>query len=181
MRRNKHLSSRLNNFFRLLSLSILIFSFSNGAFSWAEDQDFNLACQRWLERNSSVQSGTINIERFRGSPQTRATVLDQLEDNGIIFTAYFKAGVTAYEKAKDEYYVLFHPEDKYHWPTVLKKSGSYLLIGTRGEGLVIVNLRQNYLKKIKLPSPYHEVHTIETSDSAIKINNSHEINLSQLQ
>lgn len=174
---------KLFSAFSLLFSTMITFAYltcGSARAARSEVDDFAFACKKWLENNGSIQASLMKIEKLPGKPRTNATVLDQLEEGGIVFTAYFKGGVTAYERAKDEYYVLFHPEDKYHWPTVLKKAGSLLVIGTRGEGVAVIDLKRNYLKKIDLPEPFNEVRSLEVSDSVMVINGSYEIKRSVL-
>ncbi|MBA7477862.1 hypothetical protein ES707_13277 [subsurface metagenome] len=92
----------------------------------------------WAKDNGSTEDGRMNIRRYKGRHETRASVEDELRKGGITYTAYFKGGVVAYDQESNEHFVLFHPDDMYSWPTVLRLIGPYLLIGTRGEGLAIM-------------------------------------------
>ena len=65
----------------------------------------------------------------------------------------------------------------YHWPTVLEKVGSYVLIGTRGEGLVIINIQTFYLKRFEFSALDNDILKIEILSSKLRINDSKEIDL----
>ena len=69
----------------------------------------------------------------------------ELKDGVVTYAAWFKSGVTAYDSVKNEFRPLYHPNDIYCWPTVLKRWGDYLIIGTNGEGVVFVNLKTETL------------------------------------
>ena len=128
----------------------------------------------WARDNGRVQDGKIKIRRYRGKP-SHGSVEDELQDGNIRYIACFKAGVVAYDVQNDEHFVVFHPEDMYSWPTALKKAGPHLIIGTRGQGLAIVNLESLHLKRIPLHSQDDEVKRLEVGDSLIRINGSREI------
>lgn len=163
----------------VLFFSIFLFPihFSGSDASAVEKQTHNLnfAFSVWAKENGQIQEGKMTIKRFPGKPTTEATILDQLELGDMTYTAYFKGGVVAYDEKKNEYFVLFHPEDKYAWPTILKHSGDFLIIGTRGEGLAVVHLTDSYLKRIALPFPDNEVRSLSVSHSVVIINGSREI------
>ncbi|MFH1824636.1 MAG: hypothetical protein ABH873_05360 [Candidatus Firestonebacteria bacterium] len=59
----------------------------------------------------------------------------------------------------------------YSWTTVLKIKRPYLIIGTRGEGIAIINLNNFYLKRI-FSKEISDVEKIDIIDSEIKINDS---------
>lgn len=131
----------------------------------------------WAKDNGRTEDGRINIRRYGGQHETRASVNDELRKGGITYTAYFKAGVVAYDEESNEHFVLFHPDDMYSWPTVLKLIGPYLLIGTRGEGLAIINLQSFHLKRYRLSPPNDEVGSLEVLHSQIVVNEQEKIDL----
>ncbi len=131
----------------------------------------------WSSDNGSIEDGRINIRRYKGRHETRASVNDELRKNGITYTAYFKGGVVAYEEESNEHFVLFHPDDMYSWPTVLRLIGPYLLIGTRGEGLAVINLQSFHLKRYRLSPPNDEVGSLEVLHSQIVVNEQEKIDL----
>ncbi len=131
----------------------------------------------WAKDNGSIEDGRINIRRYKGKRKTRASINDELREDGITYTAYFKGGVVAYDEESNEHFVLFHPDDMYSWPTVLKLTGPYLLIGTRGEGLAIINLQSFYLKRYRLSPPNDEVMSMEVLHSKIVVNEQEKIDL----
>jgi len=141
----------------------------------ADNPDF--AYYFWAKDNGSIEDGRINIRRYKGKHKTRASVEDELRRDGITYTAYFKGGVVTYDEESNEHFVLFHPDDMYSWPTVLKLIGPYLLIGTRGEGLAIINLQSFHLKRYRLSPPNDEVRSLEVLHSKIVVNEQKKIDL----
>ncbi len=131
----------------------------------------------WAKDNGSIEDGRMNIRSYKGKHETRASINDELRKNGMTYTAYFKAGVIAYDEESNEHFVLFHPDDMYSWPTVLKLIGPYLLIGTRGEGLAIINLQSFHLKRYRLSPPNDEVGSLQVLHSQIVVNEQEKIDL----
>jgi len=131
----------------------------------------------WAKDNGSIENGRINIRRYKGQHETGASINDELRKGGIAYTAYFKGGVVAYNEESNEHFVLFHPEDMYSWPTVLRLIGPYLLIGTRGEGLAIINLQSFHLKRYRLSPPNDEVRSLQVLHSKIVVNEQKKIDL----
>jgi len=119
----------------------------------------------------------MKIRRYKGKYQCIPSITDELKEGSLLYTAYFKAGVVAYDEVSDEHFILFHPDDMYSWPTVLKKTDPYLLISTRGEGLAIVNTQTFHLKKYRFLPPNDVISDLEVLDSRIRINDSKEIDL----
>jgi hypothetical protein len=78
----------------------------------------------------------------------KASELAQVVAGDVTYTAFFKGGVWAYDSRTDESFVVFYPHDVYSWPTTLHQAGDWLLIGTRGEGSMLVNLRTWWLKRL---------------------------------
>jgi len=103
------------------------------------------------------------------------TVTQIIEDRYCGFIS--EVGVVDYDEESNEHFVLFHPDDMYSWPTVLKLIGSYLLIGTRGEGLAIINLQSFYLKRYRLSPPNDEIGSLQVLDSQIVVNEQEKIDL----
>ncbi len=131
----------------------------------------------WTKDNGSIEDGRMNIRRYKGKHKTRASINDELRKGGITYTAYFKAGVVAYDQESNEHFVLFHPDDMYSWPTLLRLIGPYLLIGTRGEGLAIINLQSFHSKRYRLSPPNDEVRSLEVLHSQIVVNEQEKIDL----
>lgn len=141
----------------------------------ADNPDF--AYYFWAKDNGRIEDGRMNIRRYEGKNETRASIMDELRRGGITYTAYFKGGVVAYNEESNEHFVLFHPDDMYGWPTVLRSIGPYLLIGTRGEGLAIINLQSFHLKRYRLSPPNDEVMSMEVLHSKIVVNEQEKIDL----
>ncbi len=131
----------------------------------------------WVKDNGSIEDRRMNIRRYTGKNETRASIMDELRKGAITYTAYFKAGVVAYDEESNEHFVLFHPDDMYSWPTVLRLIGPYLIIGTRGEGLAIINLQSFHLKRYRLSPPNDDVRSLEVLYSKIVVNEQEKIDL----
>ncbi len=126
----------------------------------------------WKQDNGDISNGPMRIRRYKGGKQSDEVEGD-LEIGQLVYHAQFKAGVVAYDQQTDEHYVLFHPDDMYHWPSVLERMGSYLLIGTYGEGLAVVNLETFHLQRIVLGGDNESVQRIDIlGRNTIRINDS---------
>ena len=138
----------------------------------AEGQSANpeFAYYFWARDNGGLSNGRMKIRRFKGRPALKSSSQAEIKEGAATYTAQFKAGVVAYDSAADEHYVLFHPDDAYAWPTALARLGPYLLIGTRGEGVAAVDLRDFRLKKIRFHDANDSVATIEVKGSAATVN-----------
>ena len=124
----------------------------------------------WARANENVTDGLMTIRRFKGRRPEIASVNDWLLDGDTVYTAFFKGAVWAYDLRKDESFVVFHPYDIYSWPTLLRKAGDWLLIGTRGEGLVLVNVKTWYLKRTK--EVYLNIEQLSVTGNKIIVNES---------
>ncbi|MBI4375901.1 MAG: hypothetical protein HY549_05565 [Elusimicrobia bacterium] len=142
-------------------------------------EDPRLAYQAWKKDNGAAQNGRLKLRRYRGQHQSAATVVAKLSEESMTYTAYFKAGVVAYDRARNEHFVVFHPDNHYHWPTALKKTGDVLLIGTRGEGLVAVNLKSWRIKRFRLGVD-DGVRELELWGNAVRVNRKPLLKLSEL-
>lgn len=139
----------------------------------------------WAKDNGDVEDGRMNIRRYKGKHKILVGIDDiidevithELKEESITYIAYFKGGVVAYDEQSDEHFILFHPDYMYSYIAVLKKIGPYLLIGTEGEGLVVVNVESFYLKRFRFDPPNDYVKKLEVLDSKIRINGSKEIDL----
>jgi len=129
----------------------------------------------WAKDNGFIEDGRMNIRRYKGKCKTKASI--ELKEGNITYTSYFKRGVVAYDEESNEHFILFHPDYMYSYITVLKKIGPYLLIGTEGEGLAVVNVENFHLKRFRFDPPNDYINKLEISDLIIRINDSKEINL----
>lgn len=137
--------------------------------------DFEYAAYFWARDNATVSDGRMAMRRLKGRHPERASVNDQLLDGDVVYTAFFKGAVWAHDKANDESFVVFHPDDMYSWPTSLHKTGDWLLVNTRGEGLALVNVRTWYLKRID--KDVNEVQRFEIVGNRAIVNSSIEVAL----
>ena len=132
----------------------------------------------WKKDNGEIQDAPMHIRRYKGKPNYISELVVGEKDGSIEYLVQFKAGVIAYDQQEDEHYVLFHPDDMYNWPSRLKKVGPYLVVGTHGEGLAIVNLDTFHLKRIDLGVDYRDVHRITLLESnKVRINDTLVIDL----
>lgn len=124
----------------------------------------------WERANGGIVDGPLKLRRYKGRPAEQGSVEAKLEDGRYEFLAEFKAGVVAYDRKSDEHFVLFHPTIVYHWPTVLLRTGDWLVIGTRGEGLAAVDLRRWRLKRVRLGESDDDVKKIEPAAGGVRVN-----------
>jgi hypothetical protein len=144
-----------------------------------QQDDARFAYYFWMRDNQSVSNGPMIIRRYPGKPAEHgASIEDQLDSDAVVYTAYFKAGVEAYDKVTDQNYVVFHPDDMHSWPTVLRKVGRYLVIGTTGEALAIVDVHNFHLKRVRFNSVDDQVAKLECNGETIRVNDSIELPLS---
>jgi hypothetical protein len=106
----------------------------------AEEDPFRYAVYRWGQANQAIDCGPMTIERIPGHHGSGGSTNDELVDGTVTYSAYFKYAVWAYDSETDESFVVFHPDDSYCWPTELRKDGDWLLINTRGEGLMLIHV-----------------------------------------
>ncbi len=102
----------------------------------------------WGRDNGSIKDGYMTVRKYKGKSKMGASVTAQLQDGDVLYTAYFKAGVEAYDKRADEHWIVFHPYSMYSWPDELKKVGDLLIIDCSDEGLAVVNTKTHHLKRI---------------------------------
>ncbi len=131
----------------------------------------------WARANGSVTDGPMKIRRCKGPPPSIDSVVQKLADGAVVYTADFKAGVVAYDEAKKEHYVLYHPQDLYHAPSVLKRAGPYLLIGTRGEGVAAVDLRTLSLRRLRFSGSDDDVKSLDIDGGKVYVNGTRELRL----
>ena len=106
----------------------------------------------WAKANDEITDGRMTIRRLEGRHPDHSTIQDRLRDGSIVYTPFFKGAVWGYDESLDESFVVFHPHDMYCWPTQLFKSGDWLLINTRGEGVALVNVNTWHLKRVEYPA-----------------------------
>jgi hypothetical protein len=140
-----------------------------------KEEDPRHISSTWLRDNGAVEKGPMTIRRFRGKPAGLGSILDEVWDGPVTYFASFRAGVIAYDASDNEHYALFQTRDRYAWPTALARTGPYLVIGTRGEGLAIVDTRSFTLERKRLGSKGDEVATLAIHGTKIRVNDSVEV------
>jgi len=123
----------------------------------------------WKKDNPEME-GRLKLRRFKGDTAFKASVQSSVTRGSITYSAYFKAGVIAYDKASGSHYVLFHPEDAASWPSVLVLNGKYLFIGTHGEGVYAVNLKTFTLGSVEVPEDYMTVDALSVKGGKLIVN-----------
>jgi hypothetical protein len=113
----------------------------------ADPDNLNYAIYFWGQANGEITDGGMTLRRFPGSPGCLGNELARMVDGDVTYTAHFKGAVWAYDAAADESFVVFHPDNPYCWPTELRKSGDWLAVNTRGEGVMLINVKTWYLKR----------------------------------
>ena len=132
----------------------------------------NLLMEVWRFYNNEINNGKITIFTYQEIPKyfNDAGEHSKLETDEMIFTAYHKSGVIAYNKTDKTYFVIFVPKDSYSWIQTIEKYKNYLLLGTGLEGLAIINLNSLVLKRIDLGKNYNDVKNISVNKDQILIN-----------
>jgi hypothetical protein len=129
----------------------------------ADDPKF--AAHLWGKDNGHLREGILTLRRYPGAPQRCGSDRKvRLEVDGVTYSRCGSA-LMAYDRDADEHYILYHARSTYFGPAVLERVDSWLLIGLWGEGLVGVDLRDNYLRT--LLAKRTSVGKIEVTDSEI--------------
>ncbi len=129
----------------------------------ADDPKF--AAHLWGKDNGHVREGILTLRRYPGAPERCGSDRKVRLEVGRVTYSRCGSALMAYDADADEHYILYHARSTYFGPAVLKKVDSWLLIGLWGEGLVAVDLRDNYLKT--LLAKRTSVGRIELTDSEI--------------
>ncbi|MEI8270588.1 MAG: hypothetical protein WCG45_04410 [bacterium] len=134
----------------------------------------------WKYYNNEINNGKTRTFTFAEIPEYYNVDSEnaKLETDEYIFTAYHKSGVIAFNKSSNLYFAIFVPKDSYSWVQVMVKYKNYLLLGTRLEGLAVINLDSYVLKRYDLGKNYNDVKKISVANSRILINESKQIDFS---
>lgn len=124
----------------------------------------------WTRVNGSIDDGPMSVRKYPGQPEQLASIEARASDERYDYEAEFKGGVLAYDRALDQYFVVFHPRDSYDWPTALLKAGPILVIGTRGEGLALVDMRGLRLRRLDLGPGDDDVRALELDGGKLRVN-----------
>jgi hypothetical protein len=108
--------------------------------------DRRYAWYLWKQENPS--EGSLKLRWYQGAPDDGNSKEAEIQDGSVIYTAWFKGGVTQFDTRKKIFRPLYHPENPMAWPCSLLIWKDYLFIGTRGEGVKAVNLRTLTLKSV---------------------------------
>jgi len=143
----------------------------------------SIACSRdpkvleWLEKNGDLEQGKITITRYPGPYETIASVTWTIEQGKITYISYFKGSIVAYDQELDKHYILFAPASLYNWSREGERVGKYLVIGTLGEGLVVINLATLEIKRFRFEAPDHDVRILTIEGNKAIVNETREIEL----
>jgi hypothetical protein len=141
-----------------------------------------IANHLWLEDNGQTNNGILKIRKYKGQPPLHngARVIT-LKDGTITYTAgdFHGSRVTAYDKKKDEFYVLLVNGYRQN-TTVMKKLGNNLIIGTWGDGIAIINTQTFQIKRLHHPKgeTVWNIKSIDIQGTKIIVNDNFEITLS---
>jgi hypothetical protein len=150
----------------------------------ASEADSKFAFYFWKKDNGVVENGPIKVRKYASNLPAGGSVLESLTDEtdgGIEYQALFKSGVTARDPRSGKMWVVFHPDSKYCWPTVLKKHKDWLLIGTRGEGLVAVHTKTPWLIRFPLEEKNRDIKTLAIDNGQIIVDDNVKLDLSKLR
>lgn len=123
----------------------------------------------WKMENSA-RDGKLILHWYKGKPVGVGSEEVAVQSSTVTYTGWFKSGVTAYDSVKDEFHPLFHPKSRDCWPSALKLYGDYLLIGTRGEGLAIINLKTSVYRRINPGQEASYVESLSVKNDEIIVN-----------
>ncbi len=143
----------------------------------ANPDPFRYAVYLWGKSNGEITDGPMTIQRHPGKHPIYGTPRDELIDGEITYSAMFKGAVWGYDASTDESFVVFHPDYHYDWPEELAISGDWLLINC-GEGLVFVNVKTWYLKRVDVHVA--EITSFDTGQHYARINDSFSVTLPDL-
>jgi len=102
----------------------------------------------WKKDNGQTTSGPLHLRWYTGNmARQQGSENARLLEGNTEYVAYFKGGVMAFDRARNRSCVLYHPDDMYAWPQALAKHGPLLFIGTRGEGLVVVDVERPSIQR----------------------------------
>jgi len=142
------------------------------AYDYISDEDIlsrsddpKFAAHLWGKDNGHLREGILTLRRYPGAPERCGSDRKVRLEVGRVIYSRCGSALMAYDADADEHYILYHARSTYFGPAVLKKVDSWLLIGLWGEGLVAVDLRDNYLKT--LLAKRTSVGKIEVTDTEI--------------
>jgi hypothetical protein len=139
-----------------------------------------IANHLWFKDNGQTNNGILKIRKYKGQPPLhKGARVRTLKDGTITYTAgdFHGSRVTAYDKKKDEFYVLLVPGYR-QGTTVMKKLGNNLIIGTWGDGIAIINTQTFQIKRLQDHPKGETVWNIKSIDiqgSKIIVNDNFEI------
>lgn len=125
----------------------------------------------WSHDNAGLAEGApMRVRRFRGAPRLGGATDDTLSARGVLYTAYERGGLVAYDPARDEHWVVFHPQEASAWPSCLARAGDVLVIGTHGEGLAFVRLPDLELRHARLAGADDAVRELAVDGGEVTVN-----------
>ena len=151
------------------------------AYDYISDEDIvsqahdpQYAAHLWGRDNGKVKEGPMALRRYKGPLEWLDDAEHRVDDGPITYAAEGGwGGVWAYDRQADEHFLVFHGDWKNKRSiTGLAKVDSWLLISTWGEGVVAVDPKDHYLKRLDAKAtgqepPEHD--ELEVTDSGIII------------
>ncbi|GJL79011.1 MAG: hypothetical protein NPINA01_20000 [Nitrospinaceae bacterium] len=145
-------------------------------------KDPHYAVYIWKKNNGNIEDGELSIKKYK-NPVTDEydEIIKKLKIGDRIYFAREHLGIDVHDTKTGEYYILYYKDYKWFYPTVLKNKGPYLIAGTDGQGLFIINTETFHLRHHtsfykKNRAPDH-VERVDILPSKIVVNGKVEIDL----
>jgi len=153
------------------------FGFTDAEVLASRGSDPELCWYFWRLDNYPLGTRPLKARTYPGKPVCRASVNAELVDGDETYTAYFKAGVVAYDKRLNAHWVVYHPDDYYDWPTCLLRHGPYLVIGMRYGAVAAMDLTSRRLGVYQVLGKNEDVESLAVRDGKVLANGLREVPL----
>lgn len=88
----------------LLLVILLVLIMPAGTLAYSRDPKI----LEWLRKNADIEEGKIELTKYPGEYETRASILYKITDIDASYSSYFKNGIVTYDQELDEHYYPFH-------------------------------------------------------------------------
>lgn len=88
--------------------------------------DPQFAILRWHKENGERRAGRVYAHLYDGQPIYGSSLIDELETDEIVWSAYFKGPLFAYIRSQNEHFIPYSPQWVYEWPKSLGHDGERL-------------------------------------------------------
>ncbi|MBM4162503.1 MAG: hypothetical protein FJ217_15550 [Ignavibacteria bacterium] len=141
----------------------------------------SLAPYFWRKDNGDKTEGILKIRRYPGTSLYGevATEPNDIRIEPYVIGSQFKGSVIAHDTQRNEDFIIYRPTMIWHWvePEALKTFRRILVIGTRGDGLVIVHMDSFRFKRFPLEGELGIIVTIDVVGDSIVVNNRTKVEL----